>query len=97
MLEEAYTTLADSTVIEVIHTRVAVGEVSRAGDGPRVVHLYHALDGTLLAYFDPYLGPLDKDIQSGMLRMCRLNVRKELDKMDVAYDRKQVGCDAKSV
>ncbi|WP_124646801.1 hypothetical protein [Burkholderia ubonensis] len=93
MSEEAYTTLSDSEVIKVIHTRVAVGEVPVTGDGPRVVHLYHAMDGTLLAYFDPYLGPIDKAIQSGMLRMCRLTVRKELDEMDVAYDRNVGGSD----
>ncbi|WP_141754987.1 hypothetical protein [Burkholderia plantarii] len=84
MRHPIYTTLAESKVIEVIHTRVAVGEV-RPGDSPRAVHLYHALDGTLLAYFDPYLGPLDMDIQSGVLRMYRKSAKVDLDALDVAY------------
>ncbi|MDC6126490.1 hypothetical protein PPH41_00470 [Burkholderia gladioli] len=84
MSNPIYTTLAESKVIEVIHTSVAVGEV-RPGDSPRVVHLYQALDGTPLAYFDPNLGPMKADIQSGLLRMWRESVTADLESIDVAY------------
>lgn len=77
-------TLAESEVIQVIHTRVAVGEV-RIGDAPRVVHLYYSPNGDLLAYFDPYAGPLTSEIQSGVARFCRETVRSQLDEFDVAY------------
>lgn len=92
MSKEIYTTLADSKVMKVIHTRVAVGEVG-VDDPPRVVHLYHALDGTLLAQFDPSLGPVGKDIQSGILRMCRLRSNADLDEMDRACSAKVGGAD----
>lgn len=80
-MKEIYTTLADSKVIQVIHTRVAVGEVGVIGDAPRVVNLYHAMSGELLAQFDPSLGPIDSEIQSGMLRMCRLKTSADLDEI----------------
>ncbi|KVU44780.1 hypothetical protein WK66_17235 [Burkholderia ubonensis] len=95
MAVQPYTTLVDSEVMVVIHTRAAVGEV-RPSDPPRIVHLYHALDGTLLAYFDPALGEERADIQSGMQRMWRKSVKDELDEMDRACGTKVDRADVKA-
>ncbi|MFL9898526.1 hypothetical protein PQR71_10210 [Paraburkholderia fungorum] len=80
----SFTLLAEPEVTSVIHTRVGVGEV-RPGDAPRTVHLYFALDGALLAQFDPYSGQLNDSLQSDTLRVSRMNTKADLDSMDFAY------------
>ncbi|MFM0302429.1 hypothetical protein PQQ99_20125 [Paraburkholderia sediminicola] len=74
----------DTETIHVIHTRAVVGEIV-PGDMLRVVHIYHAIDGALLACYDPYIGAVDDEIQSETATAAIANVVRDIDSIDIGY------------
>ncbi|MEX3614304.1 MAG: hypothetical protein VB141_11250 [Burkholderia gladioli] len=61
--------VVDAKATTVIIVRAMVGGNGDA-DAPRAVRLHYSMDGELLAYFDPMLGPPDARIQSDIMRFA---------------------------
>nr|WP_223961457.1 hypothetical protein [Burkholderia diffusa] len=64
--------VVDAKSVTVIVVRAMVGS-SNEGDPPRAVRLHYSLDGELLAYFDPLVGPPNARIQSDIMRFASMD------------------------
>lgn len=64
--------VVDAKSVQVIVVRAMVGSGAE-GDHPRIVRLHYALDGELLAYYDPMVGPPDAQIQSDIMRFASVD------------------------